>query len=247
MHACIHTYIHIYIYIYIYIIGLHLDGMHVPMVGWMDDLYVLASTPEDLQTMVRQICNACSPIGLELQPTKWQWGTSAPDAEDFSISVRGRDLCRVHKAEGFQVLGSQLAFDASPSQEYAIRLSKSWKAFWANSALLLKPRVSYFSRVRLFHSVVSPVALYAAPAMHHTCKHRQNLDITQREMVAKIVKRRRRPEEQWLPWFRRTRREPTVILKCLNILPWSVLVQKRKLSWAGHVARLDPSRICAKV
>ena len=44
-----------------------------------------------------------------------------------------------------------------------------------------------------------------------------------------------------------TRRESTDILKCLNILPWSVLVQKRKLNWAGHIARLGPSRICAKV
>jgi hypothetical protein len=228
-------------------IGLHLDGSHMPLVGWMDDLYVLASSPEDLQTMVRQICNACSPTGLELQPPKCQWGTSAPDAEEFSITVRGRALSRVPKAEGFQVLGSQLAFNASPNQEYAIRLSKSWKAFWANSALLLNPRVSYFTRVKLFHSVVSPVALYAAPAMYHTCKHLHNLDITQREMVAKIVRRKRRPGEQWLPWFRRTRRESTDILKCLNILPWSVLVQKRKLSWAGHIARLDPARICAKV
>ena len=128
-------------------VGLHLDGMHLPSVGWMDDLYVLASSSEDLQTMVRQICNACSPAGLELQPTKCQWGTSAPGAEDISISVRGKTLCRAPKAEGFQALGSQLSFDASPQLEYAIRLSKSWKAFWANSALLLNPRVSYFSRV----------------------------------------------------------------------------------------------------
>ena len=91
----------------------------MPLAGWMDDLYVLASSLEDLQTMVRQICNACSPTGLELQPTKCQWGTSAPDAEDISTSVRGRMLCRVPKAEGFQVLGSQLAFDASPNLEYA--------------------------------------------------------------------------------------------------------------------------------
>ena len=53
-------------------IGLHLDGMHMPLVGWMDDLYVLASSPEDLQAMVHQICNACGPTGLELQPTKSQ-------------------------------------------------------------------------------------------------------------------------------------------------------------------------------
>ena len=168
-------------------VGLHLDGVHMPLVGWMGDLFVLASSPEDLQAMVRQICKACSPTGLELQPTKCQWGTSAPGAEGVSIAVRGTTLFRVPKAEGFQVFGSRLAFDASPNLEYAIRLSKSWKAFWANSALLLSPRVSYFSRVRLFHSVVSPVALYAAPAMYHTCKHMQNLDITQRAVVAKIV------------------------------------------------------------
>ena len=50
-------------------------------------------------------------------------------------------------------------------------LSNNWNAFWANSALLLNPRVSYFSRLRLLHSVGSPVALCAAPALHHTSKH----------------------------------------------------------------------------
>eukprot|EP00972_Heterocapsa_arctica_P011645 1706318-Heterocapsa_arctica.AAC.1 len=60
-------------------------------------------------------------------------------------------------------------------------------------------------------------------------------------MVAKIVSRRRKPNELWLPWFRRTRKESTELLRSLNSLPWSVLVQKRILSWAGHVARLPPS------
>ena len=149
--------------------------------------------------------------------------------------------------QGFQVLGTQVTSNADPWPGWNLRMGKTWTAFWAASALLLNPRVRASRRVAVFHSCVTPVLLWALAGLACTTSMLKHADIVQRAMVARIMRIRRRPSEQWLPWFRRARRMADQFLFGCDLLPWSVLVQKRTLTWAGHVARFGPDRICNRI
>ena len=229
-------------------VGFKVDGETFFVFAWMDDSYIVSDSVLSLQTMVSQVSQSFSTVGLALQPSKCQWmANSSLDQPEASISVAGNVMHHVPGDQGFQVLGTQLTLNADPWPEWNLRMGKTWKAFWAASALLLNPRVRASRRVAVFHSCVTPVLLWALAGLACTESMLKHADIVQRAMVARIMRKRRRASELWLPWFRRTRRMADQFLYECNLLPWSVLIQKRTLTWAGHLARFGPDRICRRI
>ena len=146
-------------------------------------------------------------------------------------------LCLVHWS---------LRMSSDPTPEWNHRISKTW-AFWANSRLLMNEHVSLRRRLRVWSSCVASVFLWGLAALTLTLTMMRTIDICQREMVAKIMRRRRRPAELWLQWHVRTRRLAGRFLAECQILPLSILSLKRKLSWAGHLARLPHNRLVYKI
>ena len=113
--------------------------------------------------------------------------------------------------------------------------SKTWRAFWANSRLLLNERVSLRRCLRVWSSCVASVFLWGLAALTFTLAMLRTVDICQREMIAKIMRRRRRPVELCLDWHVCTRRLAGRLLAECQILPISILSLKRRLNWAGHL------------
>ena len=228
-------------------LGFKIGKERICLFAWMDDLYLFASSREDLQKMVRQTCQVTRPVGLLLQPAKCLWATNRPDAEEMSITAAGVVVPRVPRNEGFAVvLGTLVTMSSDPTPEWNHRVSKTWRAFWANSRLLLNERVSSRRRIRVWSSCVASVFLWGLAALTLTLSMMRTIDICQREMVAKIMRRRRRPAESWLDWHVRTRRLAGKFLAECQVLPLSILALKRKLSWAGHLARLPHDRLVYK-
>ena len=126
---------------------------------------------------------------------------NVPDAEGMSISA----LHRGPSNEGFAVLGTLVTMSSGPNPEWNHRRSKTW-AFWANSRLLLNERVSLHRRLRVWSSCVALVFLWGLAALTPTVAMMRTIDICQREVVAKIMRCRRRPAELWLEKHVRTRR-----------------------------------------
>ena len=198
--------------------------------------------------MVSQVSHTFSTVELALQPGKCQWVANSSLAQpEASISVAGNVMHNVPGDHGFRVLGTQVTLDADPWLEWNLRMGETWKAFWAASALLLNPRVRASRRVAVFHSCVTPVLLWALAGLACATSMLKHADVVQRAMVARIMRKRRRPSAQWLPWFRLTTKIADQVLSNCDLLPWSVLVQKRTVTWAGYVARFGPDRICKRI
>ena len=217
--------------------------VHLPLLAWMDDVYLFATSAEEAELMVREVCMACEPAGLCLQPTKCTWGTTAQDCTR-EISVRGETLRRLAPGEGLDVLGTLVSFTGDANLEHCARLAKAWRAFWANSALLLNPRVGVYRRLSLLNSVVAPSPLWGVGGAIHSQKQVQRYNATQNAMAAQILRTRRRAQEPWVDWFRRSRRTARDTLRRLGHQPWGTTLRVRVLTWAGHVARLTPDRLC---
>ena len=70
-------------------LGFKIGNGRICLFDWMDDLYIFASSREDFQNMVKQICHVPRPVGLFLQPIECLWATNLPDAEVMSITAAG--------------------------------------------------------------------------------------------------------------------------------------------------------------
>ena len=222
------------------------EGTHMPLLAWMDDFYLFSTSPEEATRMVRDICNNCEPAGLRLQPAKCTWITTVSDC-DAVVIARGQTLTRLGHEEGLEVLGTLVSFSGGHSLEHNSRIGKAWRAFWAHSSLLLNPRVGVYRRLSLLNSVVGPSPMWGAGGAIHSKRQRQRYNATQNVMAAQIVCTRRRAGEGWLDWFKRSRRVARDLLRKLGFAPWGTTLQLRVLSWAGHVARFPPDRLCQKV
>ena len=220
--------------------------VHMPLLAWMDDFYLFANSAEEAQQMVRDICMVCEPAGPCLQPTKCTWGTTASDcAQD--IIVRGETLRRLSPDGGLEVLGMLVSFSGDANLEHNSRIAKAWRALWANSPLLLNPRVGVYRRLALLNSVVAPSPLWGVGGAIHSNRQVQRYNATQNAMAAQILRTRRRAQEPWVDWFRHSRRTARDTLRRLGHQPWETSLQVRVLTWAGHVARFTPDRLCLQV
>ena len=226
--------------------GFKLNRKLISLFAWMDDLYIVSDLKDDLQTMIRQVCQVTRMAGLLLQPAKCHWSTNCPDDEHFTLTAAGRLIPRVSAKDSLNVLGTQISLSGDPNVEWAHRLSKTWKAYWANHQMLLNQNIAPLRRVRLWYSCVAPVFLWGMATLTCSDSMMRSADVSQRQMVAKILRQRRRPLEPWLEWFIRTRRFAGRFLKNFQFLKLSALANLRKLTWAGHLARLPPER-CAVI
>jgi hypothetical protein len=227
-------------------LGFTLDegaSLHLPLLAWMDDLYLLATSARHLESMTRDVCNAFTPAGLTLQPTKCRWSTTQQDCIE-TVTAMGKLIPMAPAASGLEVLGTTVSFLGDSDLELDSRLAKAWRSYWANYGLLSNPRAHPSQRVRLFNSVVTPTALWAVGSLSPTTKSVDRFDTTMRGMVARILRVRRKAQEGWLPWFKRSRREANTFLREARVPRWGTLLLKRVFTWGGHVSRLPNNRVC---
>ena len=154
--------------------GLQLDlddgsTVHLPLLAWMDDVYVLAPSPDELQSLIREICLATAPAGLKLQPEKCMWSTNM-DSCTAELSVQGLPLQRVPSSAGLEVLGTLVCLNGDTGPELDARVTKAWRAFWANAPFLLNPTVHPHRRLKLLESIVTPCVLWGAGAFTATAQ-----------------------------------------------------------------------------
>lgn len=119
---------------------------------------------------------------------------------------------------------------------------KMWSAFWANSNLLLNRRVGIATRVRVFNSTVRPVFFWGLQGLPLTNSMLRDADYACHDMISRMHRKARFRGELWMEWFRRVRRDARQLHLDLGFVPWSKLLRKLKLTWAGHVARMADSR-----
>ena len=65
----------------------------------------------------------------------------------------------------------------------------------------------------------------------------RSLRTARRAMLRRIVGTARAPEEEYVPWLRRTTWKAESMAKSANVRDWLVAHSTMKWSWAGHVAR----------
>ena len=101
-------------------------------------------------------------------------------------------------------------------------------------------------RLRLFETCVSRGVLWCCESWLPTQDEKRKLVSVQNDMLRRIVGIRRRPDEDWIPWIIRSTRDAREAAVGASVNLWPEAIMRAKWRWAGHVARMEPSRLCRR-
>ena len=135
-------------------------------------------------------------------------------------------------------LGRILCMDDLHQSELNSRIGGAWAAFTQYSGAFKSRAYSFPLKARLFDAVVAPVVLYGSPSWTLTNKMEEQLRTTRRKLLCA----RRRPEEDWVAFIKRTTADAETRMVDLNYSCWATTFRRRKWKFAGKVAQAMDNR-----
>lgn len=210
-------------------LGMIVGGTRIPDLAFADDIALLAESPQELQLMLNNIATWAARVGLMVNCAKTKTMCSG-DANPPQFTIYGEDLERV---QSFVYLGSAVTELGDAGAEVTSRLAKAQGAFSLLQRLWNDRNVTVPTKMKVYLASVRSVLMYGCEtwpllvrqtqrlvAFEHKC-WRKLLHIPYTAHVTNVEVRRR-----------------VGVLETVD-----VIIKRRRLSWFGHVARMDHHRL----
>jgi hypothetical protein len=162
-----------------------------------DDILLVARTLPQIKQMIADIQSECLKVGLELHPDKTKiqhnnigYGTAVRKA------TVGTMIIEVLDAEASNMyLGRALTLTSTQDIEIYYRLKKVWSKFGVNRQELTDKAIPLRLRLKLFHSVVTPTALYGCTSWVMTSTRHTEMKSAQMKMLRAVLGPKRTTNE----------------------------------------------------
>lgn len=196
--------------------------------------------------MIKDVKTALAEHGLNLNLDKCAVQTSNADAPIQPIEIDGQRIPMVSASSRFKVLGTQYTLQERCTAEIKGRIAAAWSKFYALRPVLGKRDGNLDKRLRFFDTCVSQQALWCCESWPITMKEKDLLRTTQNCLLRRLAGPRRKIDETWVEWIKRSTRKSIAAAKHVGIRPWVDVHLKSKWSWAGHVVRMDDNRLARR-
>ena len=198
-----------------------------------DDCALLAHTQEALQYIVNRFAEAAKAFGFTISLKKTEVLHQPPPGGVYSphqINIEGTSL---NSVEHFTYLGSVISNDAIVNKDLDNRLARASSAFgrphkrvWENHSLHLS------TKIQVYRAVVVPTLLYGCATWVLYRKQIRLLERFHQRCLRSIM---------GIKWQEYVTNEKVLKRASLPSLECTLLQQQ--LRWAGHVARMEDSRM----
>ena len=218
--------------------GWRLDDFWLPCVCFADDLLLVSSSKQDLQTMVVNISTALSDVGLEISPQKCHW-TSYPAEPGGFMTIAGSD---VSWQQNLVFVGCKLNLCGNDGGAMEHRMAQGHRVYHLWKPYLLAKHASLSRRLALLSNTVMSSSLWLCQTWLLTRRQSSHFCSWGARMVAQMARTRRSPTEDIGHYWRRLHRYGHGLLRVSG----GSLDARRKLklhSYAGHIARSTSSII----
>ncbi|KAI8499112.1 hypothetical protein Bbelb_228760 [Branchiostoma belcheri] len=198
-----------------------------------DDCALLAHTEAALQAVVSHFATACKAFGLTISLKKTEVMYQKPPRETYvhpQISIEDHPLNAV---EHFTYLGSVISNDATVTKDVDSRLGKASSSFgrlqkrvWKNHSLRLS------TKIQVYRAVVVTTLLYGAETW---VLYRRQVKLLERfhQRCLRCI--------MGIKWQDHVTN--TEVLGRANLQSMEAMLMTRQLRWAGHLARMEDSRM----
>ncbi|CAE7460161.1 unnamed protein product [Symbiodinium sp. CCMP2592] len=210
-----------------------LPGLHLSEALFVDDSILWNSSLSDLGLRTEQWAHTLAECGLRINIEKCALYVSPFHRGGRSITVQGVTL---KSGEHLNVMGLQLSVTGTTCRMLAGLLARARDTFWSMKNLLLSDAPIH-ARIRLMHTVVGGCGLWCISAFFPDQSAQHLVNTFQMQLIISMLKIRRRPDEGWLQFRKRSYRTARAVLWQGQHRRWSSVWCERHWLYLGHLAR----------
>ena len=157
----------------------------------------------------------------------------------MAVRVHNTLLERRGRKVGFKALGSWITFEGRQSKELAMRVAAAWRAYHKHRDALTCSKTSIIKRLKFLDQVVEGPLYWCAGTWHLACKQKQFNRKAQHKMTRSVIGLRRDKGEEDGSFHKRCNQANKYWRQQAELLDWDLRQERKKYTWAGHIARLD--------
>ena len=181
-----------------------------------------------IKRMISDVKRESAKVGLELHPekTKIQHNNIGYGRKVRLAVVEGMKIDVMEPTESNMYLGRALSLRDVHDAELTHRLKRAWAKFGTFRQELTDKAVPLHLRMKLFHSAVTPTALYGCGSWVMTKERDSKLKGAQFKMIRAMLGRGRKykPDgdvETWVDWVQRVTTEARQLMKNHDVPIWT--------------------------
>lgn len=205
------------------------EGFVVSSAEYADDIAVIGENLEKLQQHIDRIDERSRCVGLRLNSKKCQF--TATSLLQGDLLVNGEPIVKTNK---FQYLGSMIEENADPEVEVNVRLGRATGVFRSLSKCLWKRRqIPLAIKLRIFDSMVLSVLFYGIELLPLSAACTQRIASFENRCLRAML------GVSWADHVTNL----DILNRCGRSISMEVRLQKMRLQWLGHLARMEPNRL----
>lgn len=212
------------------------------ILAYADDIDVIGRTASIVTDNFLAIEQSANSVGLKVNSSKTKYMLSSKNEQRHS-DLGPNITMGPHNIEivkNFIYLGSEITSNNDISAEIRRRIILASKCMGSLRKLLRSKQLSYKTKVQLYHQLILPVLLYGAETWSLRTSDEQLLLVFERRILRMIYG----PVQENDQWRIRHNDELRQIYQHPDI---AKKIRAKRLSWAGHVQRMEPNKPPKKV
>ena len=208
---------------------------------FMDDAYLWASTPHELQHLLDAFLHTLSTLDLKVNPSKTQLIASTVPLSTATLRVGDATVKAHPPTQAFAVVGTLQGFEVPQMHDQQAAVRRAHAATGAHRDLLCDTDLSAGLKLRLFDQLVAAKALWCCSTWHPGAHHLRYLNTSQLQLLRSLLAPKRKPGEDWATWHCRSLRTTRALLAKHNHARWSTITLTRIWALWGAMGAVRPT------
>lgn len=209
-------------------------------IAYADDLTILARTREELKGLIKRIEEQASKVGLEINQKKSKYmvmGKTKHPVRNLLVNIETKNkVYELEQVDDIVYLGAEFTSDANHTKNLERRITAGSRCVGAFRNLLSDKDISRSVKVKLYKTIIRPIATFASETWVLTQEDLRKIEIWERKVLRRIFGGIKENDE----WRRRTNKELAEVYNEPNI---GSVIRQSRLRWLGHLIRLDENRL----
>ena len=202
---------------------------------YADDIAIICEDELILKLVMERLEKVTRKYGLNISVKKTKTLSTRGESNDSQVEVvLGGE--KVESVDEFVYLGSVISSSGTSEKDINRRINLGqYKFNELSKAVWSRREISLKTKVQIYRAVVMSTVLYGAEAWTCTDKDYAKLNVFHTKRLRAIIGKSRDEISN------------EKLFKLTKLCPFEMYVRKARLRWAGHVSRMDDSRLPKKV
>ena len=212
---------------------MRINGTIVNNLRFADDIDLMAESGSQLQELTTRVHESSKRFGLKINGEKTKTMTIGKEKEKINITLEKEELEQVAE---FVYLGGVITEDAESTRDIGKRIGLASAMFGKLRKLWRSSNISTRTKTKLYETLVIPVLMYGAESWCMKKEDERRLLVAEMGWLRGLLNRSRREKIRNEVTREELGQKETVVER----------IKKRRLTWYGHVIRMENGRMPAR-